>query len=65
VRLFEKGAGNFDWAIAVAGHNGRYEVLLIDMPNHRNAFFGTNLRKGTRAACYAIRGVSKVRWEAQ
>ena len=55
----------FDWAIAVVGHNRRNEVMLMDAVNHRNAFMGTNFRKGVRNACYAIRGVSKVRWERQ
>jgi len=64
VRLGEKGMF-FDWAIAVVGHNGRNEVMLTDMVNHRNAFMGTNFRKGVRNACYAIRGVSKVRWERE
>ena len=63
VRILEKGAPPFDWAIAVAGNKGRFEVLLLDQANHRHSFLGTNFRKGVRTACYAIRGVASVHWE--
>src|SRR5205809_1744652 len=67
VNLREAGLGEkgmpFEWAIAVIGHNGRDELKLIDVAHQRSTFLGTNLRKGVRNACYAIRGISKVQWE--
>ena len=63
VRLFEKGGPLFDWSLAVVGHQGHFEVALIDRVNKQVTFLGTGYREGTRKACYIIRGLTNAKWE--
>ena len=62
-RLFEKGGPAFDWSLAVVGHQGHFEVALINGVNKQVTFLGTDYREGTRKACYVIRGLTNATWE--
>jgi hypothetical protein len=56
VQLFEHKPATE--ALAVAGNNGTYQVLLVlyaDQSKSADLFFGSDYRKGTEAACRYIR----------